>query len=102
MASVAQEIIAPTVSAEELTTLQDAVVGFDREQLIWTSGFLAGLAGDARPAEQIPAAVPIAAPETSTWTIFYATETGNSRRIADKLADQSKQAGLSVKVANLS
>ena len=101
MASVAQEIIAPTVSAEDLTTLQDAVVGFDREQLIWTSGFLAGLAGAARPAEQIPAAVPITAPETSTWTVFYATETGNSRRIADKLAEQSKQAGLSVNVVNL-
>lgn len=101
MAAVPQEVIAPTVSAEDLTALQRTVVSFDREQLIWSSGFLAGLAGAAQPTQQIPAAFPIAAPQSVTWTIFYATETGNSRRVAEKLADQSKQAGLTVKLQDL-
>ena len=133
MASVPQEVIAPTVSAEELAALQQAVVNFDREQLIWSSGFLAGLAGSTAPrasaaamlpvvqpqlAPQAPAAiaaatlaqdsVAVAAVESattlaheSTWHVFYATETGNSRHVAEKLAEQSKQAGLNVETHDL-
>ncbi len=47
MASNPQDAIAATVSADDLTALRQAVVHFDREQLIWSSGFLAGLAGSA-------------------------------------------------------
>ena len=49
MASNPQEAIAPTVSAEDLTALQRAVANFDREQLIWSSGYLAGMAGSTAP-----------------------------------------------------
>jgi len=101
VAAVPQEVIAPTVSAEDLMALQRTVVSFDREQLIWSSGFLAGLAGSAQPVQQIPDSILSAAPESATWTIFYASETGNSRRVAEKLADQSKQAGLAVKLQDL-
>ena len=106
MASVPQEVIAPTVSvppvsAEHLTALQSAVVGFDREQLIWSSGFLAGLAGAAAQRLEITPAIPVAQPGSTTWTIFFATETGNSRHVAQKLADQAGQAGLSVKLQDL-
>ena len=101
MASVPQEVIAPTVSAEHLTALQNTVVGFDREQLIWTSGFLAGLAGAAAPAVAVPPAIPLELPQAQVWTIFYATETGNSRRIAEKLREDSKLAGLAVDLRDL-
>ena len=101
MASVPQEVIAPTVSAEHLTALQNTVVGFDREQLIWSSGFLAGLAGAAAPAIAVPAAVPIELPQADLWTIFYATETGSSRRVAEKLGEDAKLAGLAVEIKDL-
>ena len=101
MAAVPQEVIAPTVSAEDLTALQRTVTSFDREQLIWSSGFLAGLAGAAHSVQPLAETIPFVATESTTWTIFYATETGNSRRVAEKLADQSKQAGLSVKLQDL-
>ena len=93
MASNPQDAIAPTVSAEDLTALQQSVAHFDREQLIWSSGFLAGLAGSTAPASAANSlhavAVPFAdaPPESATWHVFYATETGNSRRVAEELAD---------------
>ncbi len=49
MASNPQDAIAPTVSAKDLTALQQVVAHFDREQLIWSSGYLAGLAGSTAP-----------------------------------------------------
>ena len=106
MASVPQEVIAPTVSvptvsAEHLTALQSAVAEFDREQLIWSSGFLAGLAGTASPRLEVSPSIPVALPRSTTWTIFFATETGNSRRVAQKLVDQARQAGLSAKLQDL-
>ena len=111
MASVPQEVIAPTVSvppvsvptvsAEHLTALQSAVAEFDREQLIWSSGFLAGLAGTASPSLEVSPSIPVALPRSTTWTIFFATETGNSRRVAQNLVDQARQAGLSAKLQDL-
>ena len=116
MASVPQEVIAPTVSvppvsvptvsvppvsAEHLSALQSAVVGFDREQLIWSSGFLAGLAGTASRRPEVAPIIPVVSPQSTTWTIFFATETGNSRRVAQTLADEARLAGLSVKLQDL-
>lgn len=101
MAAVPQQVIAPTVSTEELMALQRTVVSFDREQLIWSSGFLAGLADSAQAVQQIPNSILSTAAESVTWTIFYATETGNSRRVAEKLADHSKRAGLAVELQDL-
>ena len=101
MASVPQEVIAPTVSAEHLAALHNVVVAFDREQLIWSSGFLAGLAGAKLPISEVAPIIPVAAPESTTWTVLFATETGNSRRVAEKLADEAVQAGLSVKLQDI-
>lgn len=105
MSSIPQDVL-PIVSAEDVTALQQAVVRFDREQLIWSSGYLAGLAGSAAPDLSLPdlAANPAGtAPSTQgvTWHVFYATETGNSRRIAEKLATKATQAGLSIQLQDL-
>lgn len=106
MASVPQQLIAPTVSQEALQTLHQSVAGFDREQLIWSSGFLAGLAGSATLPETLPvanpAAIPVAAPVAAIhWHIFYATETGNSRHVAEQLAARYEQAGTRASVTDL-
>ncbi len=79
--AVPQEVIAATVSAEKLTALQDTVADFDREQLIWSSGYLAGLAGSAGPGNSLHdlAADPAGTASSvhgTTWHVFYATETG--------------------------
>lgn len=103
MASVPQEPIAATVSAADLAALQQAVAHFDREQLIWSSGFLAGMAGSTAPRAAAVRPQPVAAAEASaeTWHIFYATETGHSRQIAAELAANASNAGLSAELHDL-
>ena len=111
MASNPQDAFAATVSADDLTALQQTVAHFDREQLIWSSGFLAGLAGSTAPdgflddtrlltASNAAAAMrPSTQPDT--WHVFYATETGNSRQVAEKLAANAAAVGLTTAVQDL-
>ncbi len=101
MASVPQQQIVPPLGSDSLSVLQSAVSGYDREQLLWSSGYLAGIAAVQVP-EQLPAAnQPNSATATSAWSIFYATETGNSRRVAEALAEQSRESGLPVDVHDI-
>ena len=107
MASVPQDAIAAIVSANDLTALRQTVAHFDREQLIWSSGFLAGLAGSTAPASSfsalhpVAAAAPAASAHSPTWHIFYATETGNSRHVAEQLAADASMLGLTTKLQDL-
>ena len=91
----------PPLETDSLNELQLAVAGYDKEQLLWSSGYLAGMAA-VRVAEQFsPAIQPVAAAATSTWSIFFATETGNSRRVAELLAQRARKAGLVVELHDL-
>ncbi len=101
MASVQQTIAMPPIETDSLDALQSAVAGYDREQLLWSSGYLAGMAA-VRVAEQLSPAIQSAtATATSIWSIFFATETGSSRRVAELLAERSRQAGLVVELHDL-
>ena len=95
MNAALQQSISP-LEPERLESLTKATADFDREQLIWSSGFLAGLA-------QNTAAVPAVAQAATSavWTIFYATETGNSRRLAEQLKEQAAGAGIAAKLVDL-
>lgn len=103
MASVPQEVIAPTVSASDLTALQQAVAHFDREQLIWSSGFLAGMAGSTAPRAGVELNYPVTAAKSTAepWQIFYATETGHSRQVAEQVAANASAVGLSAELHDL-
>lgn len=89
----------PPLDGERLDTLQSAVAEFDREQLLWSSGFLAGMAAARIVQPRAAAASPVAV--ASSWSIFYATETGNSRRVAESLAHEARAAGLQVDLHDL-
>ncbi|MGI9271509.1 MAG: diflavin oxidoreductase [Woeseiaceae bacterium] len=104
MAANPQNRITPTIGVEELSALQMAVAHFDREQLIWSSGFLAGMAGSTAPQPSVELSQPVAAANSSsdTWHVFYATETGNSRNVAEQLASNAAVAGLSTELHDLS
>jgi sulfite reductase (NADPH) flavoprotein alpha-component len=90
-----QTQVSPTVSTEDLAALQQVVERFDRTQLIWSSGYLAGLAGSTAPA------VVAQEPTLDTWHVFYATETGNSRQIAQQLVNDAAAAGLRTELHDL-
>ncbi len=107
MASNPQDAFAATVSADDLTALQQTVAHFDREQLIWSSGFLAGLAGSTAPdafvhdVRSTTAANVALSTQSDTWHIFYATETGNSRNVAERLAAEAGKVGLATELQDL-
>lgn len=84
---------APPVGSAKLSELRSVVSGFDRDQLLWSSGYLAGLAQlPVQPFDNTVPSVHIERPgsvsEQARWTVFYATETGNSRRLAEKLVEK--------------
>jgi len=101
MAAVPPEIALPPIAAESTSALRSAVTGFDREQLLWCSGYLAGMAV-ANPAAGHAALRPtVESGASNTWCVFFATETGNSRRVAETLAAKARQAGLTVELYDI-
>ncbi len=101
MAAVPDPKIVPPLASGSLQTLRGAVAEFDHDQLLWASGYLAGLARSAFAAAA-PAAEPSPEAADDAWTVFYATETGNCRRLAERLAERSRSAGLTVELQDLS
>ena len=106
MSAVRADAAPPFIHPDTLEKLEAAVEHLDRDQLIWSSGYLAGLAA-ARAADVGGAGVAQAAglarpaEERAPWTIFYATETGNSRRIAQEVDERMRAAGLTTQLVDL-
>lgn len=79
--------------------LHSAIVGYSNQQLLWASGFLAGLAQSDTPtvAEQ-PSRQPTTA---ETITILFGSQTGNGEGLARDLDSQLTAAGYRVELINL-
>ena len=92
----------PPAPDERLLADLNALAGrLDAQQLWWASGYLAGFAAAAGG---LPAAAEQPAADASashTWTVFYATETGNCRGIAQDLANAAKGLGADARVVDL-
>jgi sulfite reductase (NADPH) flavoprotein alpha-component len=71
-------------------------------QRAWLAGFLAGLDAALNQEAQPPAAVPVAVPQASEpLTILYATESGNSERLAADMAKAARRHGLKPTVVDM-
>lgn len=100
MSATPTPLPAPLTDAQAglLTQLTD---GLDGAGLWWLSGYAAGLArGQARPGGPAAATASAAAPPaaSSTLTVLYGSQTGNARRLAEKLAAQAESAGIAVRL----
>ncbi|AJW64812.1 Sulfite reductase (NADPH) flavoprotein alpha-component [Elizabethkingia miricola] len=91
------------LSETKLKVLKEISSGFSRDEAIWASGYLAGLAGTSA------AAVTDLPPQQTTHTIavkkitlVYGTETGNSKKLATELAGVAKKKGIQVRLGDLS
>lgn len=86
----------------QLATLHALVERSSEKELLWMSGYLAGLV--ANP-EKLNGKIPVKEEEpfkekitaTETITLLYGTETGNAKKAALKTATELRQAGLKVK-----
>ncbi len=100
MAAVPNPDIAPPLPGNDLHVLRTAVATFDYDQLLWASGYLAGLARATATGGIQPAAQPEPS-AAEALTVFYATETGNSRRIAESVAERARGVGLVAELQDL-
>jgi len=89
------------LTTPKLTQIQELIAGSSREELVWLSGYLAGVvAGQAQGHGATPIAE-VAAPAVNKITIAYGTETGNSKKLASDFAAKAKKKGINAKLVGL-
>jgi sulfite reductase (NADPH) flavoprotein alpha-component len=79
----------------KLKTLQDFISTSTHEELIWVNGYLNGILARNDTKELPPV---LKNNSVSKITIAYATETGNSKRLATEFAAKAKKQGIHAKV----
>lgn len=83
---------------QKLKTLQDLISTSTHEELIWVNGYLNGILSKHGTNGNEPA---VNKPGVNKITITYATETGNSKKLATEMAAKAKRMGIKVKVQSL-
>ena len=80
--------------ATRLSALEQLIEGLDAAALQWLSGYVAGVAaGRAAPAQPAAALTP-----SARLTVLFGSQTGNARRLAERIGATAEAAGLSVRV----
>ena len=88
------------LSENQLNILNQITENFSKEEIIWTSGYLAGLL--KTPSESAITTILNQGNINHKITLAYGTETGNSKKLATELAGIIKKKGVKVKLADLS
>ncbi len=86
------------MSPEKKNQIREFLDSLDRQDQIWTHGFLEGVLNGRAPAET---GIEQASAENKKMTIAYGTESGNSKKIAGLFATRAKQAGINAKLVSL-
>src|SRR5882672_9120695 len=99
------------LTTPKLKTLQELISGATKEELIWLSGYLAGVVAQTSGQPVAPLAALTASPAqepevpakpaVGKITIAYGTETGNSKKLATDFAAKAKKKGINAKVVGL-
>lgn len=89
---------APKLSAEQRAKLDRLARELTAEQLIWASGYFAGLAGQGATPPAPVAAAGTAAPSV---TVLFGTETGNARALAGRIGQALAQRGVGCQVIGM-
>ncbi|PUB28574.1 sulfite reductase (NADPH) flavoprotein alpha-component [Elizabethkingia sp. YR214] len=90
------------LSETKLQVLKEISSGFSRDEAIWASGYLAGLAGTSAAVVDLPPQQATHTTAVKKITLVYGTETGNSKKLATELAGVAKKKGIQVKLGDLS
>lgn len=81
-------------AAEVLERVDQALTGLASDNLIWLSGYLYGLARQ-------PGAESAAPPAVASVDVYYGSQTGNARRLAEDLAESLNAAGRAPRLRSL-
>ena len=100
MNAVANLPVSPPLPEGKAPLLAQLTEGLDAAGLWWLSGYAAGLAHHAAGGQADFPALPTAVPasQTSGLTLVYGSQTGNSKRLAERLAQQAEAAGLATRL----
>ena len=91
-----------SLDADQLALLQRLTTNFSPLQLAWSSGYLAAKSEQPSTAIAANALVIQSQSQTaSTLTILYASQTGNAKGVATKLATTATEAGIAVHLKNV-
>ncbi|MCX7042412.1 MAG: assimilatory sulfite reductase (NADPH) flavoprotein subunit [Gammaproteobacteria bacterium] len=92
--------VSPPLPEGKAPLLAQLTEGLDAASLWWLSGYAAGLAGRTGVAQADPILHSVAGAnaDVARLTIVYGSQTGNSKRLAERLAQQSESAGVAVRL----
>lgn len=86
------------ISPDKKKEIREFMNSLNRQEQIWTNGFLDGMLNGTDSAEA-PSSKSSA--ENKKITIAYGTESGNSKKIANLFASRAKQEGIQAKLVSL-
>ncbi|MBO9619091.1 MAG: flavodoxin domain-containing protein [Niabella sp.] len=86
------------LSDAKLGAIKTLAPTLSRDELLWASGFFAGLAQGTAGGQEVATAVPTVSKKI---TLVYGTETGNAKKLATQLAGIAKKKGITVKLTGL-
>lgn len=87
---------------QQLSKITQAVSGLSRDQLVWTSGFLAGMAqGQAGDTGTIASVESQNSAASASITVMYGSQTGNAKHAASDYAEILNAKGLTVNLVNM-
>ena len=86
------------LTAQQIARLHAAIDGLSPNDLVWASGYLAGLAGQHR-AE--PTAAASASAPSQRLTILVGSQTGNGKRLGERVLKAAQQHGLPARLVSL-
>jgi sulfite reductase (NADPH) flavoprotein alpha-component len=92
------------IAQSKIKQVQDMVADLTKEEIIWLSGYLSGLAGaDTKllSAEGKEPSTTTAVAAVQKITIAYGTETGNAKKLATSFAAKAKKKGIQSKLVSL-
>ena len=108
MSSISAAVPLSPLDPERNALLERVVTGLEPAALHWLSGFAAGvayarspgaaMAGDAALAATAVAVPAVRAEPAARLAIVYGSQTGNSKRVAERLGRAAEAAGLAVRV----
>lgn len=80
---------------QQWNAITQALVGLNRDQLTWVSGYVAGLAAGQTAGEAAPVSGAVEAPENNAvLTILFGSQTGNSKGVATAFKAKADAAGI--------
>lgn len=101
MSSQQDKVPLSIIDEAQLSKLSSAVSGLNKDQLIWASGYLAGLSQFGQSATTVPVTQEAAQTANNVVTVLFGSQTGNAKHAAIAYAESAKAKGFSAKVASM-